>query len=718
MTSRQLLRAVVLLAVVLTIFPLAAQAADVPNADFTAGDDKPDGWTLTGGQGRWVDRQVLEVTGTGDDSNAWHSAPCEFTPGDLYHFRVRTRRLGGGGCVITGPSFANRDQHGVSSDWKWFGHVFRVPDNARDAVLRLGQWEATGSVQFDRVQLTRVLPVHRAAENLVLGQDESIRDGQYAFVGTFGHQGSNFHRTLQSTTTSFNSDRWCFGGSSQVTYRFAVPGHRLQAGRIALAVNYHTRGGCTAEISRDGKQWHALLTQSEMGDAAAELPDALLPAESLLLRLRGVTADSSFQVNRVEFHADLDGSPPELTGDTAYAEVRRTEPGLVVRQMTLTDHGSTGRSALLMQLTNRGSKPLATELAATIDPTGGNSQALRRQEVNLQPGSSTVVPVDLPAQAPGDHEVLLDVGGTQLVLAFSVPEFYRADYGQRIESIAGETAVWWCEATRKIPRRRAVPDDTSPAAQLSAARGDFEAVQVVVRPSKPLVGFTAKVSPLVGPNGATIAAENVDVLRVYYHFVHHPTDATGVRDWWPDALPPLDEPLDVPAGQNQPLWVLVHVPRDAAPGDYTATVQLAAEGWAAAVPVRLHVWNFALPVTNHLETAFGLSAGNVFRYHGLKTEADKRRVFDMYLKCFAEHRISPYDPVPLDPIGVKFVPEADPPRADVDFSAFDREMARVVDKHHFTGYRLPIQGMGGGTFHARSDPRIGDFTEETPEYQA
>ncbi len=89
----------------------------------------------------------------------------------------------------------------------------------------------------------------------------------------------------------------------------------------------------------------------------------------------------------------------------------------------------------------------------------------------------------------------------------------------------------------------------------------------------------------------------------------------------------------------------------------------------------------------------------------------------MYHQSFADHRISPYNPTPLDPISVKFLPDADPPRADVDFSAFDPAMTRAVEKFNFTGLRLRIQGMGGGTFHKRYEPKIGKFGEETPEYQ-
>ena len=241
---------------------------------------------------------------------------------------------------------------------------------------------------------------------------------------------------------------------------------------------------------------------------------------------------------------------------------------------------------------------------------------------------------------------------------------------------------------------------------------------MVLRPTKPLRQLTAAAEEFRGPDGAAISAQNVQVLRVYYHKVHTPTDETGVRDDWPDALPPLDKPLDVPAGRNQPLWVLVHVPKDAKPGDYSGRLTLKAEGWSAAVPLRLHVWNFALPERNHIETAWGMSPGNIFRYHNLKTDADRRRVLAMYFQNFADHRISPQNPTPLDPIRVKFLPEANPPRAELDFSAFDAEMTRVIDKFHFTNFVLPVEGMGWGNYENRNEPKIGNFGEQTPQYQA
>ncbi len=714
--------------------PRSATGQEVYSTDFTQADaqhsDRPAGWSLSGGKGQWRDRSVLEVTGSGaaENSNSWRFDGCRFVPGRVYHFQMRARRLeGSGGCAVSGPQFANRDYHDLSAKWKSYDYVFRAPDQTAGAYLRLGQWNTAGTFQFDSVRVGPVLPVYKATGGIVLGEGESISQGQYRFRGTFNHAGSNDHRTLLATTAGFNSNRWCFGSGSQVTYRFAVPGHKFLSGRVAFNVNYHTRGGCLAELSRDQNQWHALATRSELGTAQAQLPEALLPAETLFLRLRSSGGPASFQVDRVDFEAALDGQPADATGQTVYAQLEPAQSPLALEEITLEDAGASGITRLRMRVKNNGPAAAPVVLGATVGRQGAAGVVLPPQPAEIAPGKSAGLALDVPAQAPGQHRVELSlatpaVPGSPLraSLTFTVPDFYRADYGELLPGGSGDTAVWWCTATRKVYRRRPAPTATGTAARLEAARNDREAVQIVVRPGKPLRGLSATASPLVrqGPQAGQIPARNIRILRVYYHFVDHPTDSTGIRAWWPDALPPLDSPLDVEAGQNQPLWILVHVPRDAPAGDYLGKVQLKAEGFSADVPLALHVWNFTLPQRNHLETAFGLSSGNIFRYHNLKTEEDKRKVLDLYFQSFAEHRISPYDPTPLDPIRVKFLPQADPPRAELDFSAFDRAMARAVERFHFTSFRLPVQGMGGGTFHARYEPKIEGFGEKTPQYQA
>ncbi len=722
---RWLLAAVAIGIALLAVAAVASATENLaPNADFREGTDTPAGWSLSGGQGRWIDRQIIEVTGAGSGSNQWQSQPVQFKAGSLYRFQMRARQTAGsGGCIISGPSFANRDYPSLASEWKDYGHVFRVPDGIEGDYLRVGQWETKGTVQFDCMRLVHTIPIHKPVGELLLGEGESIKDGRYLFQSNFGYEGGNFHRTLASATTGFNSDRWCFGGTGQVTYRFGLPGHRFLSGDAAVTIGWHNRGVCLAEVSRDGKSWRPLATQNGLGTAKAALPADLLPAEAICLRLRPAKEDSNFQVHQIEFQAKLDNHPAEGTGKTIFADCASLDYQKAIESITLDDDAQSGQAVLRVVAKNPTERPLTAVLGATVKTPSNTGTVLEPQQAEIAAGRTTTLEIKIPTNQPGQYAVELNVGVggralLQTALRFDVPAYYRSDYGEMVAGVSGKTVVWWCDATRKIPRRRPAPGATGAAARLSAARNDREAVQIVVRPTEPLKGLTASAGPLVGPDGAAIPAENVKILRVHYHYVDHPTDGTGVRDWWPDALPPLAKPIDVPAGENQPLWVLVHVPKDAKAGDYSGTLSLKAEGFSAKVPIQVHVWDFPLPKRNHLQTAFGFSPHEAFRYHQAKTDADRRTLLDLYFRSFAEHRISVYDPTPLDHFHVKFLAEAKPPRAEIDFTAFDRAMTAAVEKYHFTGLSLPIQGMGGGTFHERYEPSIGKFGEKTPEYQA
>lgn len=697
--------------------PTQADRPVVPNAEFQLGEDSPQGWRLSG-PGRWVDRQMLEVSGSGSDSSFWWTPEVTMSPGHRYHFEFRARRVGGSGSAITGPAFANRDQVGLTDQWRWLGHVFRVPDDGGDGRLRLGQWHATGALQFDAVRLAQTLPVYRQQGEIVLGEGEMIQGDRYHFAGNYKHPGSNDHRVLHRTTTSFNSDRWTFGTGAEVIYRFALPGVSLMSMSVEFDVNYYVRGDCRLEISREGRDWHLLAEQGELGTAGGQVPDDLLPAEQLFVRLRSAEGAASFQVNRLDVRARLDQTLGEITGETVYADLREMTDHLTIEHMTIQQDSQTGTRRL--DVTVGWSGDSDGVLRASL--TGPEDFQADAQGV-ASTGECWRFQMPVPDRSPGSHVVSLRVSeerGATLAtdMTIRVPDFYRADYGYRLPGGCDQVALWWCDATHKVPRQRSMPDACGEAVRLEAARHDYEAAQIVVRPTDDLTGLTAEPTDLVGPGGYRIPAASTEILRVYYHFVQHPTDATGVRDWWPDALPPLDAPLQVAAGQNQPLWVLFYVPEDAPAGDYTGNLRLRADGFAAEVPIELRVWNFTLPRKNHLETAFGLSATNIWRYHGLTSEEDRRRVLDMYLESFAKHRISPYDPVPLDSIRVRFVPDAQPPRAEVDFSAFEPAMTRAIERYGFTGFRLHIQGMGGGTFHSRYEPRIGEYGEDTPEYQA
>lgn len=292
---------------------------------------------------------------------------------------------------------------------------------------------------------------------------------------------------------------------------------------------------------------------------------------------------------------------------------------------------------------------------------------------------------------------------------------------------------------------------------VSAAQGEYEAVQIVLHPERDGELLSAELSPL-RDRGRRAAPIFGRVDEVAYVEVTQPTDKTCVAGWYPDPLPPLRTPLAVRAGQNQPLWITFHVSRLTRPGDYSATLSLKTTLGELRVPVAVHVFDFALPEESHLRSALGLGSGNINRYHRLTRREDQEAVFEQYLQNFAEHRISPYSFFDFAPIDVRFVGEGTNKRALVDFAMFDRAAAKWLDREHeafssasgrggapaerhndrvsdrqmrrsaeaplrmlaagspFNSFRLPLRGMGGGTFHSRHLGELEGFKEGTPEH--
>ncbi len=289
---------------------------------------------------------------------------------------------------------------------------------------------------------------------------------------------------------------------------------------------------------------------------------------------------------------------------------------------------------------------------------------------------------------------------------------FNDTYGTRLSASTEAVGLWWASSGWKVSQTRSMPHRTGNALELRLAANETEAVQLVVCPANALPDFIATGSALAGPDGATIAREQVEVLRVGYVPVDRRTDHWGVPGMWPDPLPPFKGPIPLVGCLNQPLWIRVHAPKGTPPGDYRGTISLSATGYAAEVPLRVHVYGFELPDRMSCSTAFGFSVGNVNRYQKLETPEQQRDVLEKYWGSFAAHHITPYDPTPnvdpkvewvkLQPGQGKDLPEADRALLEAnaltpvfDWTAWDAEMQRVVDAYHFCSFRLGLPGMGG-----------------------
>ena len=113
-----------------------------------------------------------------------------------------------------------------------------------------------------------------------------------------------------------------------------------------------------------------------------------------------------------------------------------------------------------------------------------------------------------------------------------------ADIGWRRQKGLG---VWWCESGWKVGRERALPEagrGKPEPVSVSAARGEFEPVQVILRPEQDGELLWAETSPL-RKRWRKAAPITVRIDEVAYVQVTHPTDQTCQPGWYPDPLPPL-----------------------------------------------------------------------------------------------------------------------------------------------------------------------------------
>src|SRR5215470_13594571 len=218
------------------------------------------------------------------------------------------------------------------------------------------------------------------------------------------------------------------------------------------------------------------------------------------------------------------------------------------------------------------------------------------------------------------------------------------------------------DGTTKTRPSDALPSATS--ATISAARNEYEAFQVVVQAASTATAALKLNSyswsaPLTGPNGATIPSAN---LRVFAEVMQNVTMASGpdgATGPWPDALiPDVDDIVgqqrnaftkwwSVAPGTNGVIYVEVLVPDDASlpAGDYVSTLNLSfSDATKTAVPVTLTVWDFRLPSTSSLPSAFGISIDSICRAMNGTTwcndVADMTNAAVPWARFLLDHRIS------------------------------------------------------------------------------
>lgn len=728
---------------------LHADSPILANPSLQAGTTTPLGW-IAGGNGTTVwapsgpnGRRSLEAGPTAPgDTVYWRPDGRAVEPGRVYRlsFWARADRVAVG-TVVGGLSTANRD-FSLSSGWRQYSFTFRSPDSSA-GYLRIGEWNNPGQAFFSDISLTPLTPTAQRMGGLQLGDGETLNGDRYTFTAPLGT--SNYSRPLRSTSAAYNTGRWILQGDSQIVYDQSVGDRRQVDAQISATVSYHASGQLVVTASTDGANWIPVGSLDHVGTLRANLPASLFPATSLFIRLQTSGAagspgqdpsSGSLQVNGYSYQADLaplsgKGSLAAglVGGRTLFVENLTSSPNLPV---AIADVGSltpAPGAVLKLTVTNPGTTTVdgaaSLDLSADTGPQGTFTAPFR-----AQPGKTDVM-VPYRLQRAGKYRLIASVRvGSTLVytsaMDFNVASLDAADYGYRLDS-EGPDDFWWAQAPHKVSRTRIAPAAVRNVIALNAARNEYADFQVVARPEHAVHGLKIACTSLVSSKGDRIAADQATVKEVAYVGIANPDDNTGAVGEWPDPLPPVTGPVDLKGDENQPFWLTVYVPEKTPPGDYAGTLTLDAPGWHRVAPIRLHVYDFTLPHEAHVQTEFNLSPGMIRDYQHLKSESQLADVMKLYYEDFAAHRISPYSPTFDAPIRVDWglsggATTSQPPatviadQVKVDFSQFDAAMEAALARYHFTTFRLPLEGMGHGTFVNRDPGHVGPYQFGTAEY--
>ncbi|MBI4355954.1 MAG: DUF4091 domain-containing protein [Candidatus Omnitrophica bacterium] len=213
----------------------------------------------------------------------------------------------------------------------------------------------------------------------------------------------------------------------------------------------------------------------------------------------------------------------------------------------------------------------------------------------------------------------------------------------------GPWQIAWTSGTTKVLRDPAAfQGHTTNPVQLFLARQEYESAQLVLIGGAESAHVTVAVGPLTHTDGHTAwPSDTVEVRRVDYVRTRPPYYPVTHVGEWPDPLP-LAGAVDVPANQVQPVWLTIYAPAALPAGRYEGTITLTDDhGRREQVALQVTVWDFTLPRTSHLKTAFDFYRSRLIQAYrefvpgGAAWEGRLDELQRRYLVEMLRYRLSP-----------------------------------------------------------------------------
>ena len=261
-------------------------------------------------------------------------------------------------------------------------------------------------------------------------------------------------------------------------------------------------------------------------------------------------------------------------------------------------------------------------------------------------------------------------------------------------STGREISCWTTNSLIKVRPSDPRPATASSNMRLYAARNEFEPFQVVLRAGREGAdGVDASASNPVSANGAVIRGDSVAIYLERYLDLRVASSVEGSAGEWPDPLVPRVDryygerrnafPFRLRPERNQPLWIETYIPPGTPAGTYRGSIKITAvDVPEITVPLSVTVWDFDLPSTSSLRTAYGFSGPAALKQHrgGYTSDRELHQFTNLYSKAALLHRISLY--------GASMVP---PPFRRtkgglvVDWTNYDSEVGPLLDGQVLVG---------------------------------
>jgi len=322
------------------------------------------------------------------------------------------------------------------------------------------------------------------------------------------------------------------------------------------------------------------------------------------------------------------------------------------------------------------------------DVYGSDGLNLQDVMVALQVCAGLTTDADAGGDVDGDGRVGLEEALFVLrSLAGNAPVETVEDYTYRLDFSGAADVFWTTPPSERVFKDAELPSDTGLDVRVYAARNEFEPFQVVVQPSA-----SKTVDVGVGDFGSGITAE---LFQVKYVPVAQATDSLGRTGDYPDPLWPLENGASVSlnAGENTAFWVSLFVSKSAPAGDHDGTVTIG----DVEVPVKLHVFDFAIPEELHVKSQMNFGHNAVLNKYGVSGTGDEYWMYvDMMKQFFIDHRLTSKSPLWSGGLTSRAAPYID----------YDCETATLSDPHGIWGFVEPAKRYLDG-----SGAMKGEFTE-------